>query len=41
MAIFADLIHECVEIYMDGFSIYENTFEESLVNLGKILKICI
>ena len=28
MAIFADLIHDCVEVYMDDFSVYGNTFED-------------
>ena len=41
LAIFVDLIHECVEVYMDGFSVYVNTFDDSLKNLEKILKRCI
>jgi hypothetical protein len=27
LAIFADLIHECVEVYMDDFTVYGNTYE--------------
>ena len=30
LAIFVDLIHECVEVYMDDFSMYGNEFDESL-----------
>ena len=37
LAILVDLIHECVELYMDGFSLYGNSFEEALVSLEKVL----
>ena len=33
-----DLIHDCVEVYMDDFIVYGNTFEEALENLEKVLK---
>jgi len=35
LGIFSDLIHDCVEVYMDDFMIYGNTFEEALENLEK------
>jgi len=41
LAIFADLVHECVEVYMDYFSVYGNSFEHSLENLEQVLKRCI
>ena len=41
LAIFADLIHECVEVYMDNFSAHGSAFENSLANLEKILKRCV
>ena len=41
LAIFADLIHECVEVYMDDFSVYGNEFDDSLQNLEKVLIRCI
>ena len=41
LAIFADLVHDCVEVYMDDFSIYGNSFEHALENLEKVLKRCI
>ena len=41
LAIFSDLIHECVEVYMDDFFVYGNTFEDALKNLEKTLKRCI
>jgi hypothetical protein len=30
LGIFSDLIHECVEVYMDDFNFYGNSLEESL-----------
>eukprot|EP00253_Pinus_taeda_P015001 PITA_15001 len=40
LGIFSDLIHDCVEVYMDDFIVYGNTFEEALENLEKVLKRC-
>ena len=37
VGIFVDLIHECVEMYMDDFTTYGNTFQEALDNLDKVL----
>eukprot|EP00253_Pinus_taeda_P020812 PITA_20812 len=39
--IFADLVHDCVEVYMDDFSVYGDSFEHALMNLEKVLKRCI
>ena len=41
LAIFANLIHECVEVYMDDFTVYGRTFDDCLQNLEKVLKRCI
>lgn len=41
LAIIPDLIHECVEVYMDGLSIYGNYFDEALINLVNVMVICI
>jgi len=38
--IFPDLLHDCVEVYMDDFILYDNTFEEALTNLDKVLIWC-
>ena len=38
--IFSDLIDECVEIYMDEFVVYNDTFKESLDNMERVLIIC-
>ena len=40
LGFFLDLTHDCVEIYMDDFTVYGNTFEEALENLGKVLIRC-
>ena len=36
----SDLIHDCVEVYMDEFTAYGNTFQEALDNLEKVLIRC-
>jgi len=38
LAIFFDLVHECVEVYMDDFEVYGDSFNHSLQNLEKVLK---
>ena len=40
LVIFVDLIHDCVEVYMDDFTSYGNTFQEALDNLEKVLIRC-
>eukprot|EP00253_Pinus_taeda_P010530 PITA_10530 len=40
LRIFSDLIHDCVEVYMDDFIVYGNSFEEALENLEKVLIRC-
>ena len=40
LGIFSDLIHDCVEVYMDDFTVYGNSFEEALENLEKVLIRC-
>ena len=41
MSIFAKLIHDFVEIYMEYFTPYGCNFLETLSNLGKVLNKCI
>ena len=38
LAIFADL--ECVEIYMDDFSVFGDSFQEAINNIEKFLLHC-
>jgi hypothetical protein len=40
LAIFVDLIDDCVEVYMDDFSVYGDTFVEALDNLERVLNRC-
>jgi len=40
LGIFSDLIHDCVEVYMDDFTVYGDSFAEALENLEKILIRC-
>lgn len=40
LGIFADLIHDCVEVFIDDFSVYRNTYDEALTNLEKALICC-
>ena len=40
LGIFVDLIHDYVEVYMDDFLAYGNTFQEALDNLEKVLIRC-
>jgi hypothetical protein len=40
IGIFSDLIHECVEIYMDDFTTYGDEFDEALEKLEKTLIRC-
>lgn len=40
LSIFVDLIHECVEVYMENFTVYGNTYEEAKGNLEKVLQRC-
>ncbi|GJU07551.1 reverse transcriptase domain-containing protein [Tanacetum coccineum] len=40
MAIFHDMIEKTMEVFMDDFSVFRNSFSTCLSNLGKMLKWC-
>ena len=40
MAIFADLVEEIMDIFMDDFSVYGNSFDGCLENLERVLAHC-
>ena len=40
MAIFADLVEDVMEIFMDDFSVFGSSFDQCLINLGMVLKRC-
>ena len=41
MSIFSDLIENCIEIFMNDFTIYDNSFDQCLHHLTKVLQWCI
>ena len=40
ISIFSDLVEQCLEIFIDDFSVYGDPFEDYLTNLGKVLRRC-
>jgi hypothetical protein len=40
-AIFSDLIEECIEVFMDDFSVYGSSFEVCLKHLDVVLERCV
>jgi len=40
LGIFSTFIHDCVEVYMDDFTVYGDSFNEALGNLEKVLIRC-
>ncbi|PIN17626.1 DNA-directed DNA polymerase [Handroanthus impetiginosus] len=40
MAIFTDMVENFLEVFMDDFSVYGNSFDECLNNLSSVLKRC-
>ncbi|XP_071939803.1 uncharacterized protein [Coffea arabica] len=41
VSIFSDYVENIIEVFMDDFTVYGNSFDECLINLTKILKRCI
>ena len=41
MSIFSEYIENCIEVFMDDFTVYGDSFDECLDNLTKVLKRCI
>ncbi|XP_042056326.1 uncharacterized protein LOC121800903 [Salvia splendens] len=40
MSIFSDLLEDCIEIFMDDFTVYGDTFEQELHSLNRVLERC-
>ncbi|RDX74154.1 Retrovirus-related Pol polyprotein, partial [Mucuna pruriens] len=40
MSIFSDLLQDCIEVFMDDFTVYAESFDACLNNLSKVLKRC-
>ena len=41
MAIFSDMIGQNMDVFMDDFSMFGDSFDECLQNLGDVLKRCV
>lgn len=41
MNIFSDFVENCIEVFVDDITIYENSFDECLSSLELIMKRCI
>ncbi|RDY08458.1 Retrovirus-related Pol polyprotein from transposon 17.6, partial [Mucuna pruriens] len=41
LSIFSDLLEDCMEVFMDDFTVYADTFDACLGNLARVLKRCI
>ncbi|PKI36244.1 hypothetical protein CRG98_043356 [Punica granatum] len=41
MSIFSDMIENCIEVFMDDFTVYGDSFDRCLANLSKVLHRCI
>ncbi|XP_070004486.1 uncharacterized protein [Nicotiana sylvestris] len=41
MAVFANMVEDIMEVFMDDFSVVGNSFDECLINLTRMLKRCI
>ena len=40
MAIFADMVEKCIEVFMDNFSVFGSSFNGCLANLERVLQRC-
>ncbi|RDX85928.1 Retrovirus-related Pol polyprotein, partial [Mucuna pruriens] len=40
-SIFSNLLQDCMEVFMDDFTVYADSFEACLSNLSKVLKRCV
>ena len=41
LSIFADMVEDSMEMFMDDFSVVGDTFEECLTHLGQVLQRCV
>lgn len=41
LSIFADMVEDSMEVFVDDFSIVGDTFEACLAHLGKVLQRCV
>ena len=41
LSIFCDMVEHCLEVFMDDLIVFENSFDDCLDNLEKVLKRCV
>jgi len=41
LAIFADMVEKCIEVFMDDFSVFRPSFDYCLTNLELVLQRCV
>jgi len=41
LAIFSDLVENCIEVFMDDFSVFGSSFQSCLENLNTVLRRCV
>jgi len=41
LAIFSDLVENCIEVFMDDFSVFGSSFQSCLENLNTVLRKCV
>ena len=41
VSLFSDFLENCIEVFMDDFTVYGNSFDECLDSLSRVLKRCI
>jgi len=40
ISIFSDMIEQCIEVFMDDFSVFGSSFDDCLANLTRVLQRC-
>ena len=40
IGIFSEMVNDCMEVFMDYFIAYDDSFDEALENMEKVMKQC-
>lgn len=40
MSIFSDMVHKCIEVFMDDFTVFGDSFNSCILNLEAVLTRC-
>jgi len=41
LSIFSEVIEQCMEVFMDDFTVFGSSFGDCLINLEKVIRKCI